>query len=342
MQKKKIVLIAIFMIGISFLLYPRIGNIITSYNQRKSIKKYAEAVVAIDKEKNKELYEEAVKYNEKIYEYKKAKRRYNFEDEYVNILKLNDSNILGYIEIPKAKISLPIYHGVKDNVLQKGVGHVRESSLPIGTVNQNSMLMGHSGLPISKIFTNLEKLKKGDYIKITVLDRKLYYRITETEVIDPDDVIDRLKIEEGKDLITLVTCTPYGVNSHRLIIHAERAKDAPAEQIDQMIEEETPSDIAMIILVSVSTIGLIILIILIYKYIKKKKIEKNRIEAERKAKESKKSKKSSIKTSAEKEAKKEAPKVVKHKKKKKKKAATKKRIREKNNKKRGKKNAKKR
>ena len=337
MQKKKIILIAIFMIGISFLLYPRIGNIITSYNQRKSIKKYAETVVAIDKEKNKELYEEAVNYNKKIYEYKKAKRRYNFEDEYVNILKLNDSNILGYIEIPKAKISLTIYHGVKDNVLQKGVGHVRESSLPIGTVNQNSMLMGHSGLPVSKIFTNLEKLKKGDYIKITVLDRKLYYRITETEIIDPDDVIDRLKIEEGKDLITLVTCTPYGVNSHRLIIHAEREKDAPAEQIDQMIEEETPSDIAMIILVSVSTIGLITLIIIIYKYIKKKKIE-----AERKSKESKKSKKSSVKTSAEKEAKKEAPKVVKHKKKKKKKAATKKRIREKNNKKRGKKNAKKR
>lgn len=230
MKKKKIALIIIFLMGISLLLYPRIGNIITSYKQNKIIENYKEIVNVNNEEKNKEIYEEAVKYNEKIYSYRNIKKRYNFADEYKNILKLNNSEIIGYIEIPKVKIKLPIYHDVDDDVLQLGVGHVKESSLPIGTTNQNSLLMGHSGLPISKIFTNLEILKENDFIEIIILDKKLYYKVTNKEVVEPRQVYDKMKIVEGKDLITLVTCTPYGVNSHRLVITAERTDEVPKDK----------------------------------------------------------------------------------------------------------------
>ena len=137
--------------------------------------------------------------------------------------------VMGYIDIPKVNIKLPIYHGVDDSVLQNGVGHVRESSLPIGTNNQNSLLMGHTGLPTSKIFTNLEKVKIGDYFKIIILDNILYYKVYNIEVIEPENLIDKLYIEEGRDLVTLVTCTPYGVNSHRLVIQAERTEEPPLE-----------------------------------------------------------------------------------------------------------------
>ena len=227
MKKKKIVFIIIFLVGISLLLYPRIGNIITSYKQKSSIENYKKTVSVIDEKKNEELYEEAVKYNETIYSYRKIKKRYNLDDEYKKILRVNSNDVMGYIEIPKVKIKLPIYHDVGDSVLQLGVGHLKESSLPIGTANQNSLLMGHSGLPVARIFSNLERLKKSDYITIKILNKEYYYKIINIEVVEPKEVYDKMKIEEGKSLITLVTCTPYGINSHRLVITSSKVDKIP-------------------------------------------------------------------------------------------------------------------
>ena len=267
MKKRKIVFTIIFLIGISLLLYPRIGNIITSIKQRSSIESYKKTVNVIDKQKIEELYDEAIKYNEKIYSYRKIKKRYNFEDEYKNVLDLDNNNIMGYIEIPKVRIKLPIYHDVEDNVLQLGVGHLKESSLPIGTVNQNSLLMGHSGLPVAKIFSNLEKLKIDDYITITVLNKEYYYKVINMEVVEPDEVYDKMNIEEGKSLITLITCTPYGVNSHRLVIISEKIDSIPKTYTSNVKQEIAHDNYSLII----GIIVIIIVIIGIYLYRRKQK-----------------------------------------------------------------------
>ena len=224
---KNLILKIVFLIGILLLLYPTIGSIINRYRQLKVIDKYAKTVHIIKEEDSLEMYNEAISYNERLFELQKEDKRYDLGNDYKNILKVDSTNVMGYIDIPKANIKLPIYHGVDDSVLQNGVGHVRESSLPIGTNNQNSLLMGHTGLPTSKIFTNLEKIKIGDYFRISVLGKNLYYKVFNVEIIEPKDLINKLYVEEGRDLVTLVTCTPYGVNSHRLVIQAERMAKKP-------------------------------------------------------------------------------------------------------------------
>ena len=259
MKKRKISFIIIFLVGISLLLYPRIGNIITSFKQKSSIESYKKTISTIDKKKNEKLYEEAVKYNETIYSYRKIKKRYNLDNEYKKILKVNNNDVMGYIEIPKVKVKLPIYHDVEDSVLQLGVGHLKESSLPIGTTNQNSLLMGHSGLPVARIFSNLERLKKSDYITIKILNKKYYYKIINIEVVKPKEVYDKMIIEEGKSLITLVTCTPYGINSHRLVITSEKIDKIPKSydsKVDPAIYYNSVDLIIGIIILIMIIIGL--------------------------------------------------------------------------------------
>ena len=267
---KNRILKIIFLIGISLLLYPTIGNIINRYKQLQVFDKYAETIHIIDKEDSLDLYNEAISYNEKLFYLQKEDKRYNLGEEYKNVLKFDSTMVMGYIDIPKVNIKLPIYHGVEDSVLQNGVGHVRESSLPIGTNNQNSLLMGHTGLPTSKIFTNLEKVKIGDYFKIIILDNDLYYKIYNIEVIEPENLIDKLYIEEGRDLVTLVTCTPYGVNSHRLVIQAERTEEPPLEPT--II---TKNNIGFYIGIIVILIILLILLYLLIRKIKNKKKKVN-------------------------------------------------------------------
>ena len=221
-KAKKRILVAVFILGALFLLYPMVGSLINAINQLQVVNKYEDTVNLIDTSEADRMFEEAVKYNENVYRLQKADTRYTLAEDYEKVLMAESSGVMGYIEVPKANVKLPIYHGVEENVLQQGVGHVRESSLPIGTINQNSMLLGHSGVPNSKLFTELDRTKIGDLIKITVLRHELYYRIYDTKVVEPDDLVEELKVEEGRDLITLVTCVPYSVNSHRLVIHAER------------------------------------------------------------------------------------------------------------------------
>ena len=256
-KAKKIALIAVFIIGASLLLYPLIGSLINKVMQLEAIRGYEETVNIIDNTENERLYEEAVSYNQKISELQKNNTRYTLADEYESILRINDTGTIGYIEIPGASIKLPIYHGVAENVLQKGVGHVRESSLPIGTTNQNSVLMGHSGLPASELFNNLTNLEVGDYLKITILKRELYYRVYNIEVIEPKDLINMIHVEEGRDLITLVTCTPYGVNTHRLIIHAERYEKEDDEEIVIPTKQPTSLIVSVAILLGASVIAVI-------------------------------------------------------------------------------------
>ena len=266
---KKIILKIIFLIGISLLLYPIIGNIINSYEQKKVLDSYVERVNTISHEENEKIYEEAISYNEEVYIRQKEDKRYDLASKYENVLKIDSTMVMGYIKIPKINIKLPIYHSVEDNVLQKGVGHVKESSLPIGTNNQNSLLMGHTGLPTSRIFTSLEKLEIGDYIQIYILDKELYYKVDKIDIIEPKELIERLPVQENRDLITLVTCTPYGVNSHRLVIEAERTDEIPTEITDNITTKNYIGLIIGIIL------GIALLLIAIYLVMRKVKFKKN-------------------------------------------------------------------
>ena len=239
-KAKKRILVAVFILGALFLLYPMVGSLINAINQLQVVNKYEDTVNLIDTSEADRMFEEAVKYNENVYRLQKADTRYTLAEDYEKVLMADSSGVMGYIEVPGANIKLPIYHGVEEKVLQQGVGHVRESSLPIGTINQNSMLLGHSGVPNSKLFTELDRTKIGDLIKITVLRHELYYRIYDTKVVEPDDLVEELKVEEGRDLITLVTCVPYSVNSHRLVIHAERYEQEGVEEEFAAVANKPP------------------------------------------------------------------------------------------------------
>lgn len=142
---------------------------------------------------------------------------------YEELLLAEDSGVMGYLEIEKIKLKLPIYHGVSEEALEDGVGHLEGTSLPVGGETTHAVLFGHRGLPSAKLFTDLDQLEAGDTFQITVLDRVLVYEVTQTEVVLPEELND-LAVEPGKDQVTLVTCTPYGVNSHRLLIHGERVQ----------------------------------------------------------------------------------------------------------------------
>lgn len=143
---------------------------------------------------------------------------------YQSLLNITGSGIMGYIEIPSIRVSLPIYHGVEDTVLQIAVGHIEGSSLPVGGADSHCVVSGHRGLPSAKLFTNLDQLAEGDVFLLRVLDEVLTYQVDQIHIVEPDDV-SLLEIEQGKDLCTLVTCTPYGVNSHRLLVRGHRIEN---------------------------------------------------------------------------------------------------------------------
>jgi len=270
-KHNKIILILIFFIGISLLLYPKIGQYINNEKQRKVLEKYKKTINVIDLEKQEEIYKEAEEYNEKIYKLQKEDKKYNLDDDYLETLKLDDTSIMGYIEIPKIDIKLPIYHGVDESTLQKGVGHVKETSLPIGSNNQNSMLLGHSGLPTSEIFTNLEKLELNDFFKISLLNKNIYYKIINIEVILPEELKDKVYIEENKDLVTLVTCTPYSINSHRLIITGERIdyEEVEKEENEIIYNNKTKRNTNYFLILLFLIVLIIFIIIKRGKYVKK-------------------------------------------------------------------------
>ena len=157
---------------------------------------------------------------------------------YDSLLNLVGDGVMGQLYIPSINVSLPIYHGTSDDVLRQGVGHLEGSSLPVGGASTHAVLTGHTGLPTARIFDALDELEVGDYFIVEVLGEDLAYEVYDIEVVLPDEM-DSLRIQEGEDLVTLVTCTPYGVNTHRLLVHAERC-DVPQEWLDAQAEEDSP------------------------------------------------------------------------------------------------------
>ena len=217
-----ILLIVIFLIGLSLLLYPTVSDYWNSLHQSRAIATYAESVAHIDADRYDALWADARSYNAALLQ--KPNRLMPSAEEqalYSSLLDVSGNGILGYIEIPSIQCSLPIYHGVDPAVLQIAVGHIEGTSLPTGGPSTHAVLSGHRGLPSVKLFTNLDQLVEGDIFMLRVLDETLTYEVDRILIVEPHEV-NALEILPGEDLCTLVTCTPYGVNSHRLLVRGHR------------------------------------------------------------------------------------------------------------------------
>lgn len=240
-----VLLILLLCIGVSLLLYPTVSDYINSLHQSKAIAGYSEAVDNVDEEERGNILEKAKKYNAAL-----AKRgnSWQLDDEqladYNNQLSISGTDVMSYIEIPSINCTLPIYHGTDEAVLQIAVGHLEGSSLPVGGESSHCVLSGHRGLPSAKLFTDLDRLTEGDIFILKTLDEIFTYEVDRISIVLPNEV-SSLTIEEGKDLCTLVTCTPYGVNTHRLLVRGHRVENqqdsfkiritAEAQQIDPMM-----------------------------------------------------------------------------------------------------------
>lgn len=212
--------------GVFLCCFPTISSICLQKEQDSLVQTYTSDVHSLSKEELNRMYKEAQTYNQILYATQGtslANVDYSqlSEENYKKQLCVTASGIMANIEIPCVDVSLPIYHGTDDDALNNGVGHLKESSLPVGGKSTRSILTGHRGLPTAKLFTRLDELEKGDLFYIHVCNKTLAYKIMKIEIIKPEE-LDKLDIEEGKDLVTLVTCTPYGINTKRLIVTGER------------------------------------------------------------------------------------------------------------------------
>ena len=232
-----IFLILVFLAGVSLLLYPTVSDYWNSMHASAAVTSYAEQVSSLDEAKYDEMLSQAREYNAAL---PGKENPYFLSDEekarYQSLLNLDGTGIMAYIEIPTIDLSLPIYHGTDDAVLQVAVGHLDWTSMPVGGKSTHCVLSGHRGLPSAKLFTNLDKLVVGDTFVIRTLDEVLTYEVTQILIVEPTDT-EALTIQEGEDLCTLVTCTPYGINTHRLLVCGRRTDNAPEAKTIRVVSD---------------------------------------------------------------------------------------------------------
>ena len=259
-----LLLILILLAGVSLLLYPTVSDYWNSFHQSRAIASYAEQVANIDDAQYEELWDAARDYNQSLLH---RPNDFILSDEqqeiYKSLLDFGGNGIMGYIEIPTIDVMLPIYHGTEESVLQIAVGHLDWTSLPVGGAGSHCVLSGHRGLPSARLFTDLDKLKVGDVFMLHVLNEILTYEIDQILIVEPQDT-DPLLIEPGKDLCTLITCTPYGINSHRMLVRGHRI-ESQEEPKDIRITADAvriePLMVAPIVAVPILLVLLIILLL---------------------------------------------------------------------------------
>lgn len=263
-----IILVLVFFTGLSVLLYPTISDYVNSKSQSKAIAHYNEITNEMSKDDTTELMNKAIRYNENLFANKKGAFSPKAMDGYEGVLDVGGTGIMGYISIDKIKVELPIYHGTDEGVLQVAAGHLEGSSLPIGGINTHSVLSAHRGLPSAKLFTNLDQLKEGDYFTINVLDNIITYQVDQIRIVEPDEVND-LMIVEGEDYCTLVTCTPYAVNTHRLLVRGKRCENINQAHLYVSTEAYLIDPIIVVPVVAAPML-LVLLGVLLVKYRKKR------------------------------------------------------------------------
>lgn len=263
-----IIMVIVFLCGLSLFLYPTVSNLYNQHLNRKLIGDYEAAFENVAPETLSAAMTDARTFNE---HHSDSAKLEELGLTYETALNVADNGVMGYIEIPKINVSLIIYHTIDEEVLQKGIGHVPESHLPVGGTSTHCVLAGHTGLPSAKLLTNIDHLKVGDRFYIHVLDEVLEYKIDDIAVVEPDEV-SKLSVISGKDCVTLVTCTPYGVNSHRLLVRGVRVDENDLSAKDDGIINEL-LNVDMKYLLTVSLIGLGIIVFAVKKLcdIRKKK-----------------------------------------------------------------------
>jgi len=275
MKRKTPIVIIIILLGIGLLLYPTISNYLYERSGMGVITDYENAVKKLTEEDFSAALKEAELYNENlvgnpVHDPFVEGSGIAMPENYRQVLGITE--IMGYIEIPKINLYLPIYHGTSDEVLKKGSGHLEGSSFPVGGIPTHSVLTGHSGLVNAKMFTDLPELVKGDLFYIHILDRTLAYRVEDITIIEPH-FTDDLKRFEGKDYVTLMTCTPYGINTHRLLVRGERTEYI-AEEKEKIESAQSLKVNTLILLTAVITTAAVIIVIIIVAKVTKKKPKK--------------------------------------------------------------------
>lgn len=231
------------MVGLAILLYPTISNFLIEQNASRMIESYDDAVDALSEEERLAILDEAHAYNAALAARAGAGSAGEADsassaesaallERYNEVLDLNGNGMMGYISIPSIEVTLPIYHGVEEQVLQEAVGHIEDTSLPVGGMATHAVLSGHRGLPSAKLFTDLDQMQEGELFFISVLDETFAYQVDGIETVLPSET-SSLAVRAGEDRVTLVTCTPYGINSHRLLVHAHAVPYVP--EMDELV-----------------------------------------------------------------------------------------------------------
>ena len=259
-----LILILIFLVGFSVMLYPTVSNYINTKHQSYAIAKYDEAMNNLSEEDYSEIFEAAKDYNRRLKETGSPLSNYKDVAGYEDVLDITGTGIMGYVTIPQIQIQLPIYHGTSAEVLNIAIGHLEGSTLPIGGDSTHAVLSAHRGLPSAKLFSDLDKLVVGDVFTLTVLNEVLTYEVDRIVIVEPQEV-NNLEITSGKDYVTLLTCTPYGVNTHRLLVRGKRIATAAPElvvrvssdavQIEPMVVASVIAVPLLIITFSLTIIG---------------------------------------------------------------------------------------
>ena len=273
-----------FLFGFAVLVYPVVANQWNTYRQSQLISTYEKVVEKMEKEDFSEYWEAARSFNQNITENKLYEDVFGIEDvdmkdtEYWQVLNLAGDGVMGYISIPKINIKLAIYHGTAEEVLQTGVGHLGGTKLPIGDTSSHSVLAAHRGLPSARLFTDVDQLVKGDMIYIHILDEIFAYQVDQIlDMIDKDDVKalqEALAVVDGEDKVTLFTCTPYGVNSHRLLVRGTRVAYNGEEEVELSIPENMLKSVQnyyMIYLILGLAVTILVITIMRFAFNKKRK-----------------------------------------------------------------------
>ena len=230
-------LILALLAGVCLLLYPTVSDYWNTRHASRAVANYTQEVQALDRDAYDRMLAEAADYNRSLLTRENAFALTDAQQaQYDRLLDISGTGVMGYIEIPSINVSLPVCHGTSDSVLQIAVGHLSWTSLPVGGAGAHCVLSGHRGLPSAKLFTNLDRLVEGDTFVVRVLDEALTYEVDQILIVEPEDVT-ALQIEPGKDLCTLVTCTPYGINSHRLLVRGHRVETAQAEEAVRLVSD---------------------------------------------------------------------------------------------------------
>ncbi len=251
-----VILVLVFVAGLSLLLYPTISNAYNTWLQSKAIAEYSQQASQMDQAMYEQELKKAQVYNVALLEREDPYTlSQQLQEQYENTLAVTNQGIMAYVQIPSINVSLPIAHGTSEAVLKDKIGHLEWSSLPVGGENTHCVISGHRGLPSAELFTNIDHLELGDKFYIHVLGQTLEYQVCHIAVVEPQDQ-RLLRVEEGQDLVTLVTCTPYGINSHRLLIRGVRTGMGGAEQPKDIYIKNEISSIDVVVLVSVSLVAI--------------------------------------------------------------------------------------